>query len=124
MVYEENSFLMGITVGRAMKGVSVQKPGTDATVKSSAGFQLGQMIQDSIQAASDIYGVVSVASYAIGIEGKELTGDVSAPADSGIGSLTPQATVSPTPFDYFASDTVPAQMDGAPSAAAVITIDE
>lgn len=123
-MYDENSFLMGITVGRAMKGVTVQQPESGATVWGTLSIHPGLMIQTEATPPSEIQGTIGFETIAINIEGEIITASASVPELSNNvmsiqSALTPLALVS-----IIGENTAPDQIGAAITAEAVITIEE
>lgn len=126
MPYDEDSFLQGITVGRAMKGVTVLNPSGRGTFRViSERINLGSMNYYSAEVPPGEGGSVSISYMSISISGKEITVSVgNIPAQMGFTELTAGTVITAQPIYTIIPTEPPHTMGGTVSAEAIITIDE
>lgn len=126
MPYDEDSFLQGITVGRAMKGVTVLNPSGRGIFRViSERINLGTIEHYSAEVPPGEGGSVSISYMSISISGKEINAAAVVPDQMGITSLTAgNFDITLNPIYNVTPSEPPHTMGGTVSAEAIITIDE
>ena len=109
MAYDETSFLNGLALGRAMKGVSMANPNRG---------DLLRVLSGRLAAARIIArGSAAVAASSLEINGKRIRPHVTAPGETGCGGLSAAATLTQQAERISAAAETPGEMTASVSAA-------
>ena len=119
MAYDETSFLNGLALGRAMKGVSMANPNRGDLLRVMSGrLAAARIIALTPEALTgDDWGSAAVAASSLEINGKRIRPHVTAPGEMGCGGLSAAATLTQEAERISAAAETPGEMTASVSAA-------
>lgn len=126
MPYDEKSFLQGLAVGRALKGVTVLTPIGGGTLMITSEFMdEGRIILwEPDEVPNELSEGPVIEAVSIRIDGQEIDVSAEAPGTFGYGGITVTDVEVADEIYLYNPATTPQDMDSTISAEATITIDE